>query len=166
MSEHQTLRMQVIAGAGLPAGHVLDVHVEHDRAIELPFALDPLHEKARNAAISYIPDGRAYDGERAELLRWVDLAALALRRSAPGPAPAPQHAGSHTVAYAEYQHAGPRWRCWVSSADRSARWEHGPGAGDWVALEEAAVDLPQQLRVTMARAADAALVAAGAASRR
>jgi hypothetical protein len=61
---------------------------------------------------------------------------------------------------------GCRWRCYVNTAERRAYWEMPSGASDasgdqWIPTPEAAVDLPQQLRVAMHRAAACGLVASG-----
>jgi len=60
--------------------------------------------------------------------------------------------------------AGVPWRCYVNTAERRAHWEARQSAvmtDAWTSIIEAAVDLPQFLRVAMHRAAAAGLVAAG-----
>ena len=71
------------------------------------------------------------------------------------------------VSYAEIEFAPgdrkPPERCFVTTADRRARWEYGVD-GDWRRTVRAKVSHDEDVRQAMERAARAGLVAAGHAS--
>lgn len=70
------------------------------------------------------------------------------------------------VSYAELETlpSCPPERCWVSTADKTVRWEYGSHAGDWTRTSADKVTHDEDVRKAMARAARAGLVAAGFAS--
>lgn len=67
------------------------------------------------------------------------------------------------LAYATLHGRGV-FRCYANTAERTVRWETKAPDGEWDRIDARTVDLPVDLKVSMARAAHAGLVACGARS--